>query len=63
MKPLPQKYAMGSDGLAGQVRCDLLDSHLVRVYTPRPQLSDMCSGCIGVLGFGGQTRFGTVQNA
>ncbi len=36
MKPLPQKYAMGSDWLAGQVCCDLLDSHLVRVYTPRP---------------------------
>ncbi len=43
MKPLPQKYAMGSDWLAGQVCCDLLDSHLVRVYTPRPPRSAACA--------------------
>ncbi len=37
MKPLPQKYAMGSDWLAGSVCCNWLNG---------PHLSSMCSGWI-----------------
>ncbi len=45
MKPLPQKYAMGSDWLAGPVCCDSLNHQCVsKGHAPR--LSGMCSGCI-----------------
>ncbi len=41
MKPLPQKYAMGSDWLAGPVCYDWLNRN-----RPAPQLRFMCSSCI-----------------
>ncbi len=45
MKPLPQKYAMGSDWLAGSVCCDSLNRlvHLQKHQAPHLR---MCSGCI-----------------
>ncbi len=45
MKPLPQKYTMGSDWLAGPVCCDLLN-HQCESKRHAPQLSGMCSGYI-----------------
>ncbi len=45
MKPLHQKYAMGSDWLAGPVCCDSLNRQCTS-KRHAPQLSGMCSGCI-----------------
>ncbi len=45
-KPLPQKYAMGSDWFAGPVCCDL-QNRLVRMQKHHAlQHSGMCSICI-----------------
>ncbi len=44
MKPLPQKYVMGSDWLAGPVCCDLLNRLYCMSERPAPRL--MCSGWI-----------------
>ncbi len=46
MKPLPQKYAMGSDWLAGSVCCDSLNRIYCVSECPAPRLSGMCSSCI-----------------
>ncbi len=46
MKPLTQKYAMGSDRLAGSVCCDSLNRLYCASECPTPRLSGMCSGCI-----------------
>ncbi len=48
MKPRPQKYAMGSDWLAGPVCFDWLNRPLVRIWTsrPAPRLNGMSSSCI-----------------
>ncbi len=45
MKPLPQKYTMGSDWLAGPVCCDWLNRQCTSKYHA-PHLSGMCSGWI-----------------
>ncbi len=46
MKPLPQKYMMGSDWLAGPVCSDWLNRLYCTYKCPTPHLSGMCSGCI-----------------
>ncbi len=46
MKPLPQKWAMGSDWSAGPVCCDWLNRLYSASEHPAAQLSGMCSGCI-----------------
>ncbi len=45
MKPLPQKYTMGSDWLAGPVCCDWLNRlvHVQKCHAPHLR---MRSGCI-----------------
>ncbi len=45
MKPLPQKFAMGSDLLAGAVCCDSLNRQCLS-KRHAPHLSGMCSGFI-----------------
>ncbi len=42
MKPIPQKYTVGSDWLAGSVYCDFLN-HLQK--RPASHLSSMHSSC------------------
>ncbi len=46
MKPLPQKYVMGSDWLAGPVCCDWLNRLYCASERPAPRLSSMRSGWI-----------------
>ncbi len=46
MKPLPQKYVMGSDWLAGPVCCDWLNCLYCTSKHPAPRLSGMRSDCI-----------------
>ncbi len=46
MKLLLQKYAMGSDWLAGSVCCDSLNRLYCTSKRPAPLLSGMCSGWI-----------------
>ncbi len=45
-EPLPQKYAMGSDWLAGPVCCGFTKLPSAVQKHHAPHLSGMCSGCI-----------------